>query len=181
MSIRIITFGQSKGAFSSVQTLEEQYIQRVSPWLGIECTVLKGEKVTNSVPAAVALDREAESLYPYLKNAQQVAVLSEKGKPLSSEAFTQQLAQRLNWPARHVSSSPSNNPNRSKKGGGNTSPDTMIWVIGSAYGLSPKVLNQADWVVSLSAMTYPHDMVRLMLLEQVFRAYKILKNEPYHK
>lgn len=181
MSIRIITFGQPKGAFTALKTLEDQYINRLAPWLGITCTVLKGEKVTDSVPADVALAREAELLAPYIQNAQNICVLSEKGKTLSSDAFAQQLGKRLQWPARHAMPSPPNKGNRPNRGGGNTGPDTMIWVIGNAYGLSPHVLQQANWLVSLSAMTYPHDMVRVMLLEQLFRAYKILKNEPYHK
>lgn len=177
MSVRILSVGQVKEAFKPLSAPEDMYIKRMSPWLDISCERIKGEKVTQSVTAEKALAREAERFAPYIEQAQCTVVLSERGKHLTSEQFAAQLGKRLHWPATHGVSG----GNRLNRGAGKTRSDSMIFIIGSAYGLAPSVMEQADWLVSLSAMTYPHDLVRLLLLEQLFRSYKILKNEPYHK
>ena len=57
----------------------------------------------------------------------------------------------------------------------------IVFIIGGSIGLSPEVLQTADMKLSFSDMTFPHQLMRVILLEQVYRAYKIIKNEPYHK
>ncbi len=105
---------------------------------------------------------------PYIQKATLAIALSERGEQLTSEQFSKAFFDRLG-------ANPSN--------GGMTTPVSgpIIFIVGGPLGLSSSVLEQCHWTVSLSRMTFPHPLVRLILLEQLYRAFKIRRNEPYHK
>jgi 23S rRNA pseudoU1915 N3-methylase RlmH len=112
-----------------------------------------------------------------------VVALTEHAKPLGSPAFAQELAQR------HPGLNPHSFPKQAylKQGGHGSSTGAMsgkphmVFIVGGANGLAPRILALADWHLSLSPMTFPHQMVRLLWIEQVYRAFRILNGEPYHK
>lgn len=99
--------------------------------------------------------REAEAILAALRPDERLVALSEEGSPLSSTAFAAEL---------------------SRRGG-----DRLAFVIGGADGLAATLRQRASWLLSLSAMTFPHDLARLLLLEQLHRADTILRGGPYHR
>jgi 23S rRNA (pseudouridine1915-N3)-methyltransferase len=105
---------------------------------------------------------------PYLKRAGLAIALSERGEQLTSEQFSTVFFERLG-------ADPSNGGIPIMEG------TPIIFIVGGPLGLSSTVLGQCHWTVSLSRMTFPHPMVRLILLEQLYRAFKIRRGEPYHK
>jgi 23S rRNA (pseudouridine1915-N3)-methyltransferase len=100
-------------------------------------------------------EREAEALLAELRGDEQLVALSEEGQPLGSA----QLAERL-----HDSGS-----------------SRLAFVIGGADGLTQRLKQRAAWTLSLSPLTFPHDLARLLLLEQIYRAQTILQGGPYHR
>lgn len=100
---------------------------------------------------------EGKMLLAYLKPDDYLVLLDENGKTYSSEKFAARLQKILNHSRKRV-----------------------IFVIGGPYGFSEEVYRRADEQVSLSAMTFTHQMVRLFITEQLYRAFTILNNEPYH-
>lgn len=99
--------------------------------------------------------REAEAILAALRPDERLVALSEEGAALSSTAFAEQLARR--------------------------GADRLAFAIGGADGLAPLLRQRASWLLSLSAMTFPHDLARLLLLEQLYRADTILRGGPYHR
>ena len=99
--------------------------------------------------------REAEAILAALRPDERLVALSEEGALLSSTAFAEQLARR--------------------------SADRLAFVIGGADGLAPALRQQASWLLSLSPLTFPHELARLLLLEQLYRAGTILRGGPYHR
>ncbi len=99
--------------------------------------------------------REAEAVLAALRPDEQLVVLSEEGSPLDSLAFAERL--------------------------GRLGSERLALVIGGADGLDPALKARAAWRLSLSAMTFPHELARLLLLEQLYRAQSILQGGPYHR
>ena len=101
--------------------------------------------------------REAETILSLLKEDDYLIALDERGKELTSEGLAQFIQQRANESRKH-----------------------LVFLIGGAFGLDEKVLKAAKYKWSLSQLTFPHHLVRLILAEQVYRACTILQNEKYH-
>jgi 23S rRNA (pseudouridine1915-N3)-methyltransferase len=102
-------------------------------------------------------EAEGKLILKHMQEADQVFLLDEKGRQLSSEDFALWLQKMMNAGTRH-----------------------LMFVIGGAFGFSDEVYSAAKGKLSLSAMTFSHQMVRLFFTEQLYRAFTILKNEPYH-
>ena len=100
---------------------------------------------------------ESERILAALKPGERVVVLDERGRTLTSPQFAQQLGKWRDQGVRQVT-----------------------FVIGGAYGLTDEVRHRADLVLSLSAMTFPHQLVRVLFAEQLYRAFSILQGSPYH-
>lgn len=137
----------------------EEYRQRLAHYAPLEVKIIKEKKGAGANLPAADLKREEGALL--VKNVALptlLVALDERGRALSSVAFAEQLGQ---W------------ENQGQK--------SVTFLLGGPTGLSPEILKMADLVLSLSAMTFPHEMARLVLLEQVYRAYTIKTGSGYHK
>ncbi len=138
-----------------------EYSKRLGKYVKLEIIELADEKAPESMSAAeetAVKNAEGERILKSIKDGAYVIALAIDGKPLGSEEFSDFLNERMVRGAGHI-----------------------VFVIGGSLGLSDEVLKRADWKLSFSKMTFPHQMMRVILLEQLYRAFKIMKNEPYHK
>jgi 23S rRNA (pseudouridine1915-N3)-methyltransferase len=139
----------------------EEYAKRLRPYRPLQVLELPDERADAAeTPAQVALamEREGEKILAQLKPQAPVIALWDRGEQLPSEA----LAQRLEA--------------LEQSGGGE-----VFFVIGGSYGLAPAVLKRATWHLGLSRLTLPHQLARVVLLEQLYRAERIRRQERYHK
>ena len=158
MEINIITVGSLKSSFLEPGIAE--FKKRLSRYCNLNIIEIKDETVPKNsslkdVKALQAL--EGERIIKNIPERSYVFALDVKGKPMTSTGFAKSLH---NLQVRGYSS--------------------FSFVIGGATGLSDFVLQQADYRFSLSHLTFTHQMIRLILLEQIYRAFKINNNEPYH-
>lgn len=156
MNIKIIALGKIKEKF--LKEGIEEFLKRLRPYAGVEIIELSPVEIKDENLISKALDDEAEKILSYIKQQSFVITLEIQGKMLSSEEFAAKINELSN------------------QGIGE-----LIFVIGSSCGLSPKVSARANFKLSMSKMTFLHQFARLLLVEQIYRAFKILKNETYHK
>jgi 23S rRNA (pseudouridine1915-N3)-methyltransferase len=158
MKIQIIVFGKTAKKF--FQESEKFYGERISPFAKVEYIVLSEEKISKTIHGENLKNREAEKFFKVFSEKSSKNFLfacDPAGKNFSSEQFTQKLQ----------------NTQLSHSG--------VTFVIGGALGLSQKILDRADQKISFSPMTFPHDLFRVMLLEQIYRSFMISGNREYHK
>ncbi len=129
------------------------YEKRLKHYLPFEWVILPDVKAAGHLLKA----REGELVLSRIRAEDWLALLDEKGQLMGSEAFATHLDKKLQQPHRR-----------------------LIFLIGGAYGFSPAVYQRANETLSLSPMTFSHQMVRLFFLEQLYRAMTILRHEPYH-
>ncbi len=172
MHIQIVAVGKLKGGFSYLQAGMDDYIKRMKPYAKVSIVEVPDEPILPSVTPEQVMAREGERLLPYVRRAAYAIALSERGETYSSEQFSAAFFDRLQNHSR------ANPPN-----GGIANPEAapIIFIVGGPLGLTPGILEQCQWTVSLSRMTFPHPLVRLILLEQLYRAFRIQRGEPYHK
>lgn len=156
MNIKIIALGKIKEKF--LKEGIEEFLKRLRPYAGVEIIELSPVEIKDENLISKALDDEAEKILSYIKQQSFVITLEIQGKMLSSEEFAAKINELSN------------------QGIGE-----LIFVIGSSCGLSPKVSARANFKLSMSKMTFLHQFARLLLVEQIYRAFKILKGETYHK
>lgn len=159
MKVTIVCVGKLKEAYWRGAIGE--YSKRLGRYMKLEILELPDEKAPESMsPAQEDEVRQKEGLR-ILKSIKEDAfavALAIEGKSLSSEDLAGFMAEKA---VRGVSH--------------------MVFVIGGSLGLSPEVMKRADFALSFSPMTFPHQMMRVILLEQIYRAEKINRKEPYHK
>lgn len=160
MKIRILTVGQKMPTW--IQTGFDDYFKRIQPMLTtkiIELSAAKRAKNPSDANLAQYREQEGQDILSTHANAarEQLWVLDVKGKMISTEELAQKLAAAM------------------QQG------DDVALVIGGADGVSPEVLAKADMKWSLSALTLPHPLVRVVLMEQLYRAMSINHNHPYHR
>ena len=164
--IRIIAVGKIKQSAKYLETGLAHYQKRVAHQLKIEWVEVPEQSPTATCPLEQTLEREADAILKHCQgHTGPIILLSERGRQYSSEEFSRWL----------FDGNPLNG-GRSAPG-----PDSMIFIIGGAYGTASKLEVHATQVMSLSLMTFPHQMVRLLLMEQLYRATAIAANAPYHK
>ncbi len=156
MKIKIIALGKIKEQF--LRDGINEFLKRLTPYCPVEIEELSPIEIKDENLTSKVLDDEGKMILSHIKPDSYVITLEIQGKQLSSEEF----AQKIN----DISISGIND---------------LVFVIGSSCGLSPIVSERADFKLSLSKMTFLHQFTRLLLLEQIYRAFKILKNETYHK
>lgn len=152
MKIKIVCVGKIKEAYLDDAILE--YKKRISKYSNIEICEVKDE--SNQLDEKKVLELEAERIIPNLEGY--VIGLVIKGNMLDSV----ELAKKIDEVSTYNNS-------------------TITFVIGGSYGLSNKVIEKMNYKLSFSKMTFPHQLMRVILLEQVYRAFKINNNETYHK
>jgi 23S rRNA (pseudouridine1915-N3)-methyltransferase len=168
MNIQMIVVGRMKGGFSYLQPGLDDYLKRLKAYANVSIVEVPDEAILPSRTEEQVMLGEARRILPYLEKAAYAIALSERGESLTSEQFSTAFFERLGA-----------NPSNGGIPGNDTRP--IIFIVGGPLGLHPSVLQACHWTVSLSKMTFPHPMVRLILLEQLYRAFKIRRGEPYHK
>lgn len=159
MNITILCVGKVREAF--MRDGIDEYAKRLSRYVKLTITEVPDEKTPEDASEREnrkIIDTEGERLLSKIRDTDYVCALAISGKPYSSEEFSRYLSQAQI---------------RSK---GN-----LVFVIGGSLGLAPAVLSRADDLISFSAMTFPHQLMRMILLEQIYRGYRIMNHEPYHK
>ncbi|KIR01641.1 methyltransferase [Lachnospiraceae bacterium TWA4] len=138
-----------------------EYKKRLSRYCKIEIIEVVDEKTPDKASDAFneqIKDKEGKRLLSHLKEDAYVIALAIEGKMLSSTELANKI-QKL----------------------GVSGKSHLIFIIGGSLGLSDEVLKRADYLLSFSPMTFPHQLMRVVLLEQIYRSYRINNNEPYHK
>lgn len=159
MKITLVTVGKIKEKYFTGAI--DEYSKRLGRYCKLEIVQVADEKTPDKASAAEEMqikDREGERILARIKDGAYVIALAIEGQLLSSE----QLADKID-----------------QLGIGGHS--QLVFVIGGSLGLSDAVLKRADYKLSFSKMTFPHQLMRVILLEQVYRAYRIISREPYHK
>ena len=156
MKIKIIALGKIKEKFLKVGI--DEFLKRLTPYASVDIIELSPIEIRDENLIQKALEQEGEKILANIKNDSFVITMEILGKQLSSEDF----AQKIN----EISMS---------------GISELVFVIGSSCGLSQIVSNRANFKLSFSKMTFLHQFARLLLVEQIYRAFKILKGETYHK
>ncbi|MDD1694601.1 MAG: 23S rRNA (pseudouridine(1915)-N(3))-methyltransferase RlmH [Methanoregula sp.] len=159
MQIRIIAVGKIKEKF--LQEGIAEYEKRLHPYVKLQIVEVSEEKRPASASSSVertAMEKEGERILAAIPDGSFVIVLDIRGQSLSSEELAQSFRQ---WEL--------------------AGQNQLAFVIGGDLGLSPAVLARSDLRLSFSRMTFTHPMARFLLVEQVYRAFRILRGEPYHK
>ncbi len=159
MQIRIICVGKIKESFYRDAVAE--YQKRLSRYVKIQVVECADEKTPEDASPAEKtriINREGERILSKIRERDHVIALAIKGKSLTSEEFSEMIGRCM------------------LDGTG-----TIDFIIGGSLGLSEAVLRRADLSLSFSAFTFPHQLMRVILAEQIYRAFRILCGEPYHK
>ncbi|WP_448862636.1 23S rRNA (pseudouridine(1915)-N(3))-methyltransferase RlmH [Dorea sp.] len=159
MKITLITVGKIKEKY--LKDAIAEYSKRLSRYCKLEIIEVADEKTPDNASETVEggiRDKEGERILKYVKDDAYVVTLEIKGKLLTSE----ELAEKID-----------------KLGIQGTS--HIIFIIGGSIGLGKEVLKRSDYALSFSKMTFPHQLMRVILLEQIYRSYRIISHEPYHK
>lgn len=159
MEITIICVGNLKETYW-VDAVRE-YEKRLSRYCSLELIEIKEEKSPTNPSSAdenKVREEEGKRIFKQIKSDAFVVALDVFGKSLSSEGLSEMM-----------------------KESGMSGNSRLIFLIGGSTGLSKEVLSRSDMRLSFSAMTFPHQLMRVILLEQIYRGFKIMKNEPYHK
>lgn len=155
MKVVILAVGRTQTAY--INEGITRYLDRLRHYLPVELQVIPDLKQTKTLTEAVQKQKEGELILAALQPGDFVTLLDERGRELTSREFAAQIEERMNRGLRR-----------------------LVFVIGGPYGFSEAVYGRADSKLSLSRMTMTHEMVRLLFVEQVYRAMTILRGEPYH-
>jgi 23S rRNA (pseudouridine1915-N3)-methyltransferase len=159
MNIRIIAVGKIKEKYLA-QAIQE-YTKRLSAYCRLELIQVKDEKIPENASDAQrqkAVDSEGRRVLSHLKDDEILATLEIQGDQLDSPTFARKIE---NY--------------------GIQGKSQITFVIGGSIGLSSEITNRSKWKLSFSKMTFPHQLFRVMLLEQIYRSFKIIRGETYHK
>ena len=159
MKITLVTVGKIKEKF--FEDAIKEYSKRLSRYCKLEILQVADEKTPEGASEAVELqikEKEGQRILSLIRDDAYVIALAIEGKMLDSE----ELAERIG-----------------KLGVSGIS--QIVFVIGGSLGLSAQVMKRADYALSFSRMTFPHQLMRVVLLEQIYRSYRIMNHQPYHK
>lgn len=156
MDLSIISFGSHKTSF--INQGVQQYRKWLSPYIKVEDLTLSTGKDQGRQPRQTILCKELEKLVQYHHEEDYIVLLDERGQQSSSTAFAKWFHDlKVYRPGRRI-----------------------VFVIGGTFGIHPSAYDRANRIMGLSQMTLTHEMARLLLYEQIYRAMKILHHEPYH-
>ena len=159
MKITVITVGKIKEKFYRDAVAE--YEKRLGRYCKLEIIQVEDEKTPDRVGTSLTelvKQKEAERILKYIREDAFVVALEIQGDMYDSEGFAEQIEKLATKGVSHIQ-----------------------FIIGGSLGLHEEVCKKADHAVSFSKMTFPHQLMRVILLEQIYRAYRIINGEPYHK
>lgn len=156
MNIKIIALGKIKEKF--LKEGIDEFLKRLTPYASVEVLELSPIEIKDENLTAKVLEQEGEKILSHIKPQSFVITMEINGKMFSSEEFAKKIEDLTN-----------------------DGTSEIVFVIGSSCGISPIVSNRANLKMSMSKMTFLHQFARLILIEQIYRAFKIIKGETYHK
>lgn len=155
MIIKLIVVGKTVKSY--LKEGEEEYANRLKHYVRFEEEVIAELKNVASLNEEQIKQKEGEEILKRIQPTDYLVLLDEQGKQFTSEEFAEKI---IKWQ--------------------NTSVKQVVFVVGGAYGFSKEVYDRCNEKLSLSKMTFSHQMVRVFFKEQLYRAYSIIKGEPYH-
>ena len=155
MTIKLIAIGKTDN--NHLQTLIEDYIKRLNFYIKFAIEIIPDIKNVKNLSESQQKIKEGELILNKLTPTDELILLDENGKQFDSVSFSEYLQKKMNSGIKQ-----------------------LVFVIGGPYGFSDEVYNKANGKISLSKMTFSHQMIRLFFTEQLYRGFTILKNEPYH-
>lgn len=155
MKVCLLVIGKTDAAY--LRSGIEEYEKRLSRYLPYEMKILPDVKNARNLEEEVQKEKEGKMLLEEIQRTDWVVLLDDKGRQHSSLEFSNYLAQKMLGGIKR-----------------------LVFVIGGPYGFSPAVYQRSNEKLSLSKMTFSHQMVRLIFVEQLYRGMTILKGEPYH-
>ena len=155
MNIKLIAVGKTDNP--ALQQLISTYEKRLSYYINFDLQLLPDIKNSKSLSEEQQKIKEGELILSYVEPSHHLILLDERGKEYTSIAFADELQKKMN-----------------------TGIKQLTFVIGGPYGFSQAVYQRANNKLSLSKLTFSHQMIRLFFVEQLYRAFTILRNEPYH-
>lgn len=155
MKITLLVVGKTEDKYL-IEGIEK-YLNRLKHYIGFNLMVIPEIKNTKNLSEAQQKAREAELILKQINNLDAVILMDEKGKKYTSVAFSNYLNKQMIGSVQH-----------------------LVFIIGGPYGFDESIYKRANGTISLSDMTFSHQMVRLFFVEQLYRAFSILKGEPYH-
>lgn len=159
MKITLITVGKIKEKY--LKDAIAEYSKRLSRYCKLEIVEVADEKTPDNASDTVEdaiRDKEGERILKYIKEDAYVITLEIAGKMLTSEEMAEKIEKLGVQGTSHI-----------------------IFIIGGSIGLGREILKRSDYALSFSKMTFPHQLMRVILLEQIYRSYRIINHEPYHK
>lgn len=160
MILRIIAVGKLKEKYW--QSGADEYANRLRPYVRLEIVEVLGARTPDGATRAEmegAMDQEAKTILERLNKTETLTIaLDRKGKSLDSEELAKFLEMQILDGRKEIT-----------------------WIIGGPLGLASSVIERADLVLSFSKLTFPHQMMRLILLEQIYRSFRIMRHIPYHR
>lgn len=155
MKIKLLAIGKtdSKNLLALMQTYEN----RLKHYINFELEVIPDIKNVKNLSVNEQKEKEGDLILKCLKPTDHIVLLDEKGKEYRSMEFSRFMQKKMNAGIKQ-----------------------LVLIIGGPYGFSEKIYQKSNGKVSLSKMTFSHQMIRLFVVEQIYRAFTILKNEPYH-
>jgi len=155
MKLVVICLGKTRERF--IQEGMAKYLRYLKPYVDIEVKELKEEKIQDLKDAPIIRKREAEKIFKAMPSGAFLAALDERGREFTSHEFAHFFNDRIESGVRETA-----------------------FVFGGAMGLDESVTEKADKVIAMSRWTFTHEMARLVLLEQIYRAFTIIKGKTYH-
>ena len=155
MKITLLTVGKTDRDW--VKQGLDLYISRLKHYIPFTLTEIPELKNVSSLSESQIKTKEGELILKLLRPSDDVILLDEKGKQHTSMEFSRLIQDKMTYSGRDI-----------------------VFVIGGAYGFAPEVYDRASSKISLSKMTFSHQMVRTIFVEQLYRAFTIMKGEPYH-
>lgn len=155
MKIVFLTIGKTIN--TQLQQLQNDYQERLKHYVPFEYQCIPELKNTRNISEQEQKEKEADLILKFIEPNDEIILLDENGKHFSSVDFAVYVEKKMN-----------------------SSYKRMIFVVGGPYGFSKRIYDRANGLISLSRMTFSHQMVRIIFTEQLYRAFTILRGEPYH-
>ena len=155
--MKIILVQAGKTADKNISEIADLYSSRIAKYNSIETITLPNLKNTKNMPIDEQKQKEGKQMLQVINNDDFVIIMDEKGAEMRTIEFADWIKKIFMLPVKR-----------------------LIFVIGGPWGFSDEMYKRADYKMSLSKLTFPHQLVRLIFLEQLYRSFTILKGEPYH-
>ena len=155
MKITLLAIGKTDDR--NLQTLIEEYSSRLKHYISFDFELIPDIKKVKNLSEIQQKEKEGQEILKRLSSSDTLVLLDENGKSFSSVGFSAYLQKKMNSGLKN-----------------------LVFIIGGPYGFSEEIYQRANGKIALSQMTFSHQMVRLFFIEQLYRGFTILRNEPYH-